>query len=312
MRKTLVIGAAIVVVVLLTVAGVLILTADRETTVGEPGKAVRGYLEALARGDAAAALSYGAPLPADGGFLTEEVLDRQLARAPITGITIHDEATSGPRSRVHASAKFGDIVSDATLSLSETGDGWKLDAAAIEIHRGGALGADAPARSLTLFGRPLTAAATYVFPGAQDWGTDNDYLQVSAAPILLDGLGALGFDVSELDFRLSDRGRQAAGAALTAALQSCAESRSPAPPGCPQHIEDPDVAPDTVYWRIPDAAPVRAEGLSGHSTRVPFSGELEFTADYRTRSDIPSSATVTTTVTGSIDVSAQPPTVSFD
>lgn len=309
MRKPLIIGASIAATVLLVIGGVIAVTARQASG---PGAVVVGYLEALARGDAAAALSHGSEIPVGAPFLTDEVLAQQIAAAPITAIRIRDESVDGQHARVHVSATFGDTVSDATVALGQSDGGWKLETVAIEIGGGGYLGEDAAARTLTLFGAPLGAATTFVFPGRQAWGTTTSNLEVSGPPILLDRLGALGFDLSDLRFELSGQGRRAAETALRTALQTCTASRSLAPPGCPQSVVDPEALADTATWTELPVAALRLGRISGQSTRVPFTGDLEFGVRYRTRDGGEGASADTTRVTGWVDVAVDPPTVRFD
>ena len=80
---------------------------------------VKGYLEALARGDAESALAYSDDQPASKEFLTDDVLKKQIAKWPITNIRIlnDDSSASGIGfGQVHVAANFGDKVSDATLT----------------------------------------------------------------------------------------------------------------------------------------------------------------------------------------------------
>ncbi|MGE5694739.1 MAG: hypothetical protein ACM4D3_05730, partial [Candidatus Sericytochromatia bacterium] len=70
---------------------VVIATAGRGGKADTPADAVRGYLEALARGDAEAALSYASDQPASKEFLTDEILQKQIDKWPISDIQILDD-----------------------------------------------------------------------------------------------------------------------------------------------------------------------------------------------------------------------------
>ncbi|BCI86920.1 hypothetical protein NIIDMKKI_21260 [Mycobacterium kansasii] len=67
---------------------------------GSAGDAVKGYLQALARGDAEAALSYGADLPATKELLTDEVLKSRSrnGRSAISGFSAMTRRGPVPRS----------------------------------------------------------------------------------------------------------------------------------------------------------------------------------------------------------------------
>ena len=118
-RKPLLIGLSVggaLLVVVLVVVLVAVLNSGGGSASG--ADAVRGYLEALSRGDATAALSFSNDQPASKDLLTDEVLKKQVAQWPITNIQILDDnsAHSYGFGQVHVSAKFGDNTSDVTLS----------------------------------------------------------------------------------------------------------------------------------------------------------------------------------------------------
>ena len=121
---------------------------------GSPAEAVQGYLEALSRGDAQAALAYSAEEPGSTDLLTDEVLKQQIAQWPITNIRIlSGEATTAIATAVvHVAATFGDKVSDTQLQLTRSGDRWLLKSAAVKLDPGSMIQAS---RTLTVFGKPV-------------------------------------------------------------------------------------------------------------------------------------------------------------
>ena len=91
-RKPLIIGlsvAAAVVVVVVVVAAIVTFSGSGAS--GSAGDAVKGYLEALSRGDAAAALSYSTDQPASKDLLSDDILKKQIARWPISDVKILDD-----------------------------------------------------------------------------------------------------------------------------------------------------------------------------------------------------------------------------
>jgi hypothetical protein len=76
-------------------------------------------LEALARGDADAALSYSSDQPASKEFLTDDILKKQTGKWPITDIRILDDTATASMGTVHVAVKFGDQISDETLFLEQ-------------------------------------------------------------------------------------------------------------------------------------------------------------------------------------------------
>ena len=73
---------------------------DGEQAGGSAGDAVKRYLEALARGDAETALSYGIDQPATSEFLTSEILKKQVAQWPIRNIRILHDNSSAPDTKL--------------------------------------------------------------------------------------------------------------------------------------------------------------------------------------------------------------------
>ena len=143
-RTRLLVALATAGAMLLAVAVVVVITvADRDggQVGGSAGDAVKSYLEALARGDAGTALSYGIDQPATNEFLTGEILKKQVAQWPIRKIRILHDNSSAPdaalsMAHVHVVATFGDQTSDAILDVRIDHDRWKLASAAIKFTPG--------------------------------------------------------------------------------------------------------------------------------------------------------------------------------
>ncbi|PBJ31705.1 DUF4878 domain-containing protein [Mycobacterium avium subsp. hominissuis] len=180
---------AVAVVVVITLAG-----GEANRGGGSAGDVVKSYLEALARGDAKTALSYGIDQPATKEFLTSDILKKQVAQWPIRNIKILHDNSAAPgaalsMAHVHVVATFGDQTSDATMDLWMDHNRWKLASAAIKFTLGlGAVMGNAAATTVTLFGKPISDSTVYVFPGWIDIGTTNPCITVTVQPLLLDQL----------------------------------------------------------------------------------------------------------------------------
>ena len=238
MNKPLMVTVGVVPSVVLVVSLIWVISTAKEpgqddVAVGpvpvSAGAAVREYLEALARGDAAAALAYSDTAPAAGDLLTNEVLAQQIATWPITNISIVSEDIAGDVADVHVTADFGDQTSDATVLVSKNDAGhWRLRTAAIKVA-GSESGMVPPgaAKTATLFGQPIAPAGTYVFPGYLDVGSTNPYLDVGpGSPLLLDTLNLPADQTMYAvgTFDLSDAGRRAARDAVDAGFAFCRQS----------------------------------------------------------------------------------------
>lgn len=310
-RKPLIISLAIGGVVALVVAVVAVVAlSGSEKGGGTAGAALTGYLEALARGDAEAALSYSNDQPGSTDFLTDEILKKQIAQMPISDIRILNDDSANSiigMSRVHVSVKFGDKVSDETVSMKRNDKKeWKLEQAAIKLEpsRSSSEGAQ---KTLTLFGKDIDDTTVYVFPGWLDIGSNNSNIKVTSDPLLLNGLSYSSFYSLNVKYSLSDTGEQNVKAAIREALADCARSHKLAPPNCPQRLSRGEAVEDTVNWGVPDLAGLNIDTFSEYRMQVGFSGEIKWplTAKKRDGGDV--SGTVSPYVSGRVDLTKNPP-----
>lgn len=312
-RKPLIITlTAIVTVVVAVVVLVVVLASTGDSGSGKAGDAVKGYLDALARGDAAAALSYSSDQPGSDEFLSDDILKRQIARWPISGVKILSDDSEHRLSfaRVHVVAKFGENTSDVTLSVKKSGKSWKLENAATKIEPLGSVENDA-LETLLFFGSPVGTAPAYVFPGYIDASSNNANLAVrQKRPYLLDGLSASGGYFNDFDVTLSDAGQSATMSAISAALSSCTKSTQLAPPNCPQRARDSDVVDGTVNWGPPDTSGLKLSFFDPYDLQARYSGDVLFPLTAKTRSGGDKTGVVRTFMSVRSDLSQDPPQVS--
>lgn len=314
-RKGMVIGlvAAAVVTVLAVLAALTVVITRSDSSDGtgaggdSPQAAVVGYLEALARGDAATALSYGKSQPVSAELLTDEILRRQIAKWPITDIRVLDTTDNSVISQVHVTAKFGNEVSEAKLLVEKQG-GWKISNAFIKIDKTQIGQKDA--ETVTVFGKPIDQAR-YVFPGWVDIGSSSPYLSVTSKPMLLQQLAA-GASVMSMTFNLSDAGEQAVRAAIPASLALCTDSNLIRPPGCPVHITATNYVDGTAKWGpIVGAETFKIIPLTSAMT-ASVVGTLTATITVQHNSGAVVPNTVTVAVSGSADLSTSPPKLTWN
>lgn len=312
-RKPLIIAlSAIATVILVVVVLVVALASTGDSGSGKAGDAVKGYLDALARGDAAAALSYSSDQPGSDQFLTDDILKKQIARWPISGVKIlsDDSEHSLGFARVHVVAKFGENTSDVTMSVKKSGKSWKLEHAAAKIEPLGTVENDA-LKTLLFFGTPVGTAPVYVFPGYIDASSNNANLAVKQKkPYLLDGLSVTGGYFNDFDFTLSDAGQSATMSAITAALSECTKSPQLAPPNCPQRARDSDVVDGTVVWGPPDTSGLKLSFFDPYHLEARYSGDVLFPLTAKTKSGGDKAGVVRTFMSVRSDVSQDPPQVS--
>lgn len=244
-----------------------------------PAETVLAYLEALSRGDAAAALSYGKSQPANADLLTDEVLRTQIAAMPISDIQVVGQTEgkkAGDTADVDATMMFGGVSSDVTMGVTKVGDEWKVDHAFNELHIADHTAAVA---TLSILGKKLTQRETlYVFPGSLELVTSNEYIDVTfASP--LPGQTPVTFRPT---VEINDQGETAVLDTVANAYAPCEGSTMLAPPGCRAKITDPDVVEGTLRWGKADLGAVavtdfndqRMFAIVNGAVRIPVSGQL--------------------------------------
>ncbi|MDG4669363.1 hypothetical protein [Mycobacterium sp. 236(2023)] len=243
-------GAAIAVI--LVVTGIVIVTSSSESGPATAGDTVQAYLEALARGDAQAALSYGLIAPPDNTFLTDEVLKKQIEKAPITDIQIVESSDTG---KVHVIANFGDYAVDEDLYLKRDGDGpWKLETAALPLNF---RNENAPAGvglidAVTIYGENIPKSGRpYVFPGPIEYGSSNpNYTVTIDNPVYLLNHIPWGANLN-YRFDITDAGKEAVKKAMMPVVVECAKSTELSVPDCPQRARIPGMVEGTATWEPP-------------------------------------------------------------
>jgi hypothetical protein len=324
-RKRLVIGALIVVA--LVVAGVVgYRVSTGEGIAGIGGKSnlsakdtVQQYLQALADGDAAKALSFGSSQPASTDLLTDDILAKQNAKMAITDIRILDEDTTTESigmSRVHVAVNFGSVVSDVQIPLKKDGDGtWKLQNAAVKLDPPPGGDSIKAYDTVTVFNRTFNKGSLYVFPGYLEVGSSNRYLDVTSEPILLQGLASYGSS-SYLDakVKLNDDGRQAVTDELTDAFANCSRSGQLKPVNCPVRLSAYDsvnAIDGTASWGKADLSEVTIGDLSPYNMTVSLSGKATLPLSYQTTDGGTQRGTVSAYIGGDADMTTTPPTLNL-
>ncbi|OHV05764.1 DUF4878 domain-containing protein [Mycobacterium talmoniae] len=309
-RKPLIIWGSVggaVLLVIIVVISVVAFSGGSDS--GTAGEVVKAYLEALAKGDADKALSYSTDQPASKELLTDEILQKQIDKWPITDIKIlGDDATYG-YGRVHVSAKFGDQTSDETISVKKSNKKWRLEHAAIKLDTSRSSVNNEAMKTLTAFGKSLSESPVYVFPGWVDLGSENPNLTVNVKkPLLLNDLGLSGEAYLDIDFAVSDKGNKAISSAIMTALQKCTASNQLSPPDCPQRVYKYELVDGTAAWGTPDISGLKLEA-SGYDLQARINGQIVFPLTARTRSGDTWNGTVTQPIYGKADLSKDPPTV---
>ncbi|MGV0741066.1 hypothetical protein [Mycolicibacterium sp. XJ870] len=196
---------------------------------GSPTDVAKAYMDALAGGDAQAALDLSATEPATTELLTDDILKMQLEKLPITEVEVvgeekepdADEKTSA----VKVTAKFGGERTEGKLDMVVVDNEWKMSAAFVnatteDVHGFGDAKVDA---ALTVLGKPLPQSRhIYVFPGYIQMDSTTPYLNINdLPPTTLDDVTARKDTTVEPKFSMTDEGLKAAQDALRAWIDKC-------------------------------------------------------------------------------------------
>jgi hypothetical protein len=248
-----------------------------------PETSVVDYFDALARGDAAAALALGdVPPGVPTTYLTREVLQASLEIAKISNVRVLAVERAGRTATVTLQYQLDypngpSTVTDAVRTVRQ-GRNWRLRNAAAPVH----LRVVSGRARMSIAGAWVPEHEVLFFAGALPVRLDTEYLDLGQQVVHLHGTVP-----SKLQPRVSPAGRQAVTAAIAAMVTSCA--RGPASPQCPP----------------PDDARVRLVPRSLHGKVS--SSHLEIAADPDKNGRLHVTGTVT--VTGSyqeLDFDNQP------
>ena len=88
---------------------------------------VRSYLDALARGDANAALTFGATTPLASPMPTNQALTAAFTPTPIEDVDVGAAVVTGDTAQVVAHYTLGDQKASHTFTLTSQAGGWRID-----------------------------------------------------------------------------------------------------------------------------------------------------------------------------------------
>ncbi len=218
----------------------------------EPTKAsdaVKGYLDALAAGQAEAALAFGKDQPADKTFITDTVLAESLKRAPITEINV-PEVVDENAYQVSATYKIGGQAVNATFYVSKEGDVFQLSNTTQDVNLGSAFNNTVP---MIINGVDVTADKVTLLPGSYaatsgvaniDYGSKSTFLIKSPED----------YSSIRLEPTLTKAGRDAFVKSAKSAMSNCLkEHNSLSPKGCPFGLKKQSgqkINSDSVRWKL--------------------------------------------------------------
>jgi hypothetical protein len=226
--------------------------ADRQAAIEG---AVRGYLEAVAEGDAVAALEYLAKPPDSTELLTDDVLAVSNKAAALTDIKVELSPSTGDQVEVAASYRLGGTQVDQTYTVTERDGSWAVVDGTATVDLSVSIGT----LPLVVNGQPVPdASAVVLFPGSYTLTVAGDpgaYITLGA-PFLVTGSGDV--KAPTITATLTDDGVAAFRQAVRTSLEVCVASPN-LESGCPgSGLDVPAIMNDgTVVTEVTEGTVVR-------------------------------------------------------
>ena len=323
-RKPLWFGIVGVVVVAGLVVGGIFLFGGGGGSSDSPGDTVSTYLNALAKGDAAAALATG-PEPASKLLLTDAVLKQQQRLAKISDVKIVQSETNPSDkddARVEATYTFGDQHADETYDVQKKDGTWQLTTTTVALTVSDLSDLPQP----QVFGVDVSKESKlYVFPGPLKFSSGNPDFSISQDSDSSEqkfNLAPSSYGYLYLKADLSATGKQKAQQAVQTAMAKCAQSHDIQPDDCPQDAYEINTdkgypVDGTATWTAPtDYSKLEYAIDSGTVTDVRVSGTLPFGVKVQVEDYVIGKGEVKSTITdtvdadvyGTVDLSTNPPT----
>lgn len=192
-----------------------------------PAAAVRGYIEALAAGNAEDALSFSATPPSDKTFLTDAMLASSNAINPIANVT--ETTPDNPGTiyvPIQASYTIGDQRVNTTFYVTKYDKYYMIDSeitSDVSMYFG--LGSDGPALSLNGVSIPTSLTSATLFPGTYNVTSDNALLEVTNGQFTVTDPSSY-FSTSSMDVALTSDATAKFAAAAKNALSSCMNEKA--------------------------------------------------------------------------------------
>lgn len=247
-----------------------------------PSDAVAGYLNALAAGDAAAALAYAAAAVPPGPFMTDQVLAESLKRAPISQIDV--PAVSDPAvSTVTANYSVGPTPVRVDYGVQQVGGVWKLSAISRTIDLGLVR---APSIAVRMNGVKVTSDVVDVLPGTYAFTTESPKLTLGNKAVVTVRHPNDFANLPNLQVGLSAAGRRDVVTLAERSYAACLKSTVTRPKNCPFHWTDSSARyrQGSVRWQQKGSDPFRKPTVAvieravriGIPLRVRVSGPCTF------------------------------------
>jgi len=296
-----IVGASALAVILMAVIALVVATRDRSSTspqgqqnnpsqnggpqASRPSDAVAAYLEAIAAGDAKAALSYAVEPAPTGPLLTNEVLAASMERAPLQAIDVPVVEDQNAKS-VSASYTVGDSDVSESFDVVKVGDAWRISRAVKDLDISSIADGSIPVK---INGVKITDDSVAVLPGSYAFTSGLRYVGYGSKNVVLVKSPYVEADTYQIQSQLTKAGKKAAISATKKSFNKCLEEHSLSPSNCPQKFKSKyTYDKSTITWRESGDDPFRkpAVSLSGTQARIeiPIDLKLSGSCTYKDRS----------------------------
>jgi hypothetical protein len=241
-----------------------------------PSDAVAGYLQALAAGDAVAALSFAADPAPTGPLLTNGVLVESGDRAALTEIQVpvveDQNATS-----VSATYTLGRAAVSESFDVVKVADTWKLSRAVKDLDLTFIVGGSVPVK---INGVAVDQESVAVLPGSYAFTTGLPYVGYGSKNVVLVKSPYVEADTYRIQSQLTKAGKKAVISATKKSYNTCLDAHSLSPKNCPMNFDTKySYNKSTITWRQAGNDPFEKAKLtlSGTQARIEIPLNLRLT-----------------------------------
>jgi hypothetical protein len=275
-----IIGAAALAVILMAVVAVVVATrGDPSADPGSQGQnqngapqnaarpsdAVTAYLQALAAGDAVAALSYAADPAPTGPLLTNEVLAESVNRAALSEIQVPVVEDQNAQS-VSATYTLGDSAVSESFDVVKVGDSWRLSRAVKDLDLSFIVGGSVPVK---INGVEVDQDSVAVLPGSYEFTTGLRYVGYGSKNVVLVKSPYVEADTYRIQSQLTKSGKKAVISATEKSYNKCLKANSLNPKNCPMKFESKyRYNKSTITWQQAGGDPFRKPKVTFGETQA--------------------------------------------
>ena len=193
-----------------------------------PSDAVDSYLQALASGDADAALALTADVPAQRPLLTSAVLAQSRKLGGVSQISVAPVSDQSATS-IPATYRVGKVQVNEAFQVAKVGGQWKLNRTYEQPDLASVIGSSYP---VLVNNTRVSGLRAYAFPGTYAITTGSPFVSYSAKTIVVEG-PSRDATVPRVSPRITTTGSKRMVAAAKSSLNACLKQRKLAPKGCP-------------------------------------------------------------------------------